>query len=143
LIKAIFIPLVALLLFAACSNAVDKQKLGADRIVVITMKDNHFEPDRVEVSSGETIAFRFVNRGGSPHDAYIGDAKEQEEHERESRMMDRGGMGGHMTEGEDVSLDPGKVAVLTHTFPDEGRTLIGCHEPGHYAAGMKVSIRIR
>jgi uncharacterized cupredoxin-like copper-binding protein len=31
---------------------------------------------------------------------------------------------------------------LTFTFEEPGEALAGCHESGHYAAGMKVAITV-
>jgi YHS domain-containing protein/plastocyanin len=85
-LRLLTVLIIGLTTAAACSNAIDPAREGADRVAVITMKDNHFEPDRLEVKRGETVAFRFINRGGTRHDAFIGDEDEQNDHERESRM---------------------------------------------------------
>ena len=47
-------------------------------------------------------------------------------------------MGG-MSHGHDnaVSVKPGKTGSLTMTFAEAGTLIVGCHEPGHYAAGMR------
>jgi uncharacterized cupredoxin-like copper-binding protein len=42
--------------------------------------------------------------------------------------------------GTEVKVEPGKTATLSHTFKPGEALLIGCHEPGHYAAGMKVAL---
>jgi uncharacterized cupredoxin-like copper-binding protein len=39
-----------------------------------------------------------------------------------------------------TSVQPGQTATLTHTFTTAGSTIIGCHEPGHYQAGMKLTV---
>lgn len=36
----------------------------------------------------------------------------------------------------------GKEAALTRTFTEAGTLVIGCHQPGHYAAGMKATLTI-
>ena len=41
-----------------------------------------------------------------------------------------------------MSVEPGETAELTHTFDQPGQTLIGCHQPGHYTGGMKVTVNI-
>jgi uncharacterized cupredoxin-like copper-binding protein len=43
---------------------------------------------------------------------------------------------------EGITVQPGKTGRLTHTFDQPGTLEIGCHEPGHYAAGMKVKITV-
>ena len=103
------------------------------------MKDDHFEPDRIEVDRGETIVFRFINRGGRRHDAFIGNEQEQDLHEQEVRKMKRH----HGRTDETVTLDPGEMATVKRTFDESGTTLIGCHELGQYDDGMVASIRVR
>ena len=109
------------------------------------MRDIEFEPDRVTVAQGETVAFRFINRGQLTHDAFIGDEDEQEEHEAEARAADEDG-GGHAAHeeggGSAITVEPGKSGELTYTFDEPGETLIGCHEPGHYEDGMKVAVTV-
>jgi uncharacterized cupredoxin-like copper-binding protein len=41
-----------------------------------------------------------------------------------------------------VTVEPGKTEELTTRFDDAGTYEIGCHEPGHYAAGMKITITV-
>jgi uncharacterized cupredoxin-like copper-binding protein len=41
-----------------------------------------------------------------------------------------------------VSVAPGAEQDLTHTFDDAGEVLIGCHEVGHYEAGMVARVRV-
>ena len=132
-------------ILAGCVSVEDVPKTeGADRTVAVQMRDNHFEPDELEVRRGETIAFRFTNRGSVRHDAFIGDAEEQKGHEREARMADDdehgGGHGGE--ESTAITLEPGGRATLTYTFDERGEILIGCHEPGHYEDGMVAKITV-
>ena len=53
---------------------------------------------------------------------------------------DMGNMGG----GDDtnVSLRPGKTGEFTNRFDKAGTFEIGCHQPGHYDAGMKITINV-
>lgn len=39
-------------------------------------------------------------------------------------------------------MEPGKSGELRHTFDDAGPLVIGCHEPGHYAVGMRVTLTV-
>ncbi len=127
-----------LALATACSSGGgDAGKAG--RTVEIAMTDIAFTPAAVTVARGETVTFRFTNNGKLKHDAFLGDAAAQAEHEKE--MGAGGGHGGHG--GDDaITVDPGKTGTLTHTFEEAGTTEIGCHEPGHYAAGMKVVVTV-
>jgi uncharacterized cupredoxin-like copper-binding protein len=142
----ILAPLVAALIaFAACATTTESENPDADRTVAIQMRDNHFEPDEVEVRRGDTVSFQFVNRGSNRHDAFIGDEDAQEEHETEARTADDGEHeGGHAAEEEDaITLEPGDRAELNYRFTERGEILIGCHEPGHYADGMIVTVNVQ
>lgn len=107
------------------------------RTVRIEMRDIAFSPDRVEVKAGETVRFVFHNVGKIRHDAFLGDEAAQEEHEGAMRA-------GTMAHDENaITVEPGGTGELTHTFRAGERLLIGCHQPGHYAAGMKVTIVVK
>ena len=110
----------------------------SDRIVEIIATDGlAFEPTDVTVAAGETITFRIVNQGDLVHDFTLGDEATQDEHEAE---MAEGGM---IHDEPNVANIPGGESVeLTWTFPDSGTVLIGCHQPGHYDAGMRGQITI-
>ena len=41
-----------------------------------------------------------------------------------------------------ISVKPGKTGKLTMTFQQAGMLEIGCHEPGHYEAGMKATVNV-
>lgn len=111
----------------------------ADRVVEVAMTDNAFDPGSLSVAAGETVTFKFTNKGAVAHEAYIGDSKAQEEH---GESME-GDMEGHSMHGGDVLLlDPGKTGELTHRFEEAGEILIGCHQPGHYEAGMKSTVTV-
>jgi uncharacterized cupredoxin-like copper-binding protein len=115
------------------------QPADADRTVEITVTDSlAFEPAELTVAAGETITFRIVNPGSVTHDLTLGDQVTQDEHEAEMAEM------GDMTHDEPnvVTIPAGETKELTWAFPDSGTVLIGCHEPGHYAAGMKGQITI-
>ena len=118
----------------------------ADRTIEIhTDNELAFDPDEVTVTAGETITFTITNDGDLPHDFVIGDEAAQEEHGEEMAEMDD-----EMTEeGEEhgdanaVSVPPGETVDLTWTFDGETDGLLyGCHEPGHYDAGMLGEIRV-
>ena len=134
-----------LLLFAACGGTDDDTGSGpaADRTVEVDMVDIAFEPDTLHVDEGETIRFVFSNTGDVAHDAFIGDADAQDDHEADMRNDDDGHDGGHGDEPEDaVTVEPGDTGELTYTFDEPGTLEIGCHQEGHYAAGMKTRIEV-
>jgi uncharacterized cupredoxin-like copper-binding protein len=129
---------ICMALAAACGS---KSGPKADRTVTITMRATAFQPPSLSVRSGETVEFRFTNDDTATHEAYIGDSAAQDAHEME--MADGGG-GGHNAHGAQsaVTVDAGKTKSLRYTFAAPGTLLIGCHEKGHYTAGMKMSVTI-
>jgi uncharacterized cupredoxin-like copper-binding protein len=109
----------------------------ATRTIDVTMKEFAYEPASVSVKAGETVKFVFRNEGSILHDAFIGDEAAQAEHEREMREV------GKHHEDHAINVIPGETGELTHTFGKAGEALIiGCHETGHYAAGMKMTVTV-
>ena len=134
---------LAAAVLAACGSGSDSSS-AADRTVEVTMKDIAFEPETVTVKKGETVRFVFRNAGKIDHEAFIGDAMAQTAHEQDMRKggRDGGHDGGHGDEKMAVTVKPGKTAELTHTFDMVETMEIGCHQAGHYEAGMKLTIEV-
>ncbi len=133
--------LLTVLLLGACGSGDDAPAVapaGEDRTIEVEMRDIAFAPTAVDVRAGEKVRFVFKNTGQLTHDAFIGDQAAQDEHEKEMR----GGHGDHGKGSDAVTVKPGKTAELTHTFDRPGQTLIGCHQPGHYTGGMKVTVNV-
>jgi uncharacterized cupredoxin-like copper-binding protein len=142
--KAMTILFVGVAVLAGCST--DGTTNDSGREIEIAMRDSFFRPGKVTVRAGSTVTFRFVNRGKLTHEAFIGDAGMQKDHEDEMRMAnesDEGHGGEHGSMHDAVTVKPGRSATLTHRFGEPGTLQIGCHEPGHYAAGMKVTVTVR
>ena len=116
----------------------------ADRVVTVAMRDITYDPTAVTVKAGETVRFVFHNEGAIRHDAFIGDEAAQAKHEQEMREAGSDGKSGegHMDGGHGITVDPGDLASLTHTFKAGDVLVIGCHEVGHYAAGMKLALTV-
>ncbi|HZQ78125.1 MAG TPA: plastocyanin/azurin family copper-binding protein [Acidimicrobiia bacterium] len=129
---------VAVTFTAACGGNGGRKAAPASRTVDIEMHDIKYEPSSVQVKAGETVRFVFHNAGQIDHDAYIGDEAAQMGHEKEMKGM--GGM--HKSTADAITVAPGKTGELTHTFTKGQSVLIGCHQPGHYAAGMKVTVDV-
>ena len=140
--RTILFPLTAglALLAAACGGA-DTSDTGAaasgPRTFEVDMVDVAFDPTDLDVSTGETVRFVFTNSGQITHDAFIGDATAQDGHGED---MTHGG--GHGDDADAVTVEPGGTAELEHTFTEPGETLIGCHQPGHYEAGMVLAVNV-
>ncbi|MGC1513046.1 MAG: cupredoxin domain-containing protein [Acidimicrobiales bacterium] len=139
---------VGALTLAACGDDDDTTAgtASSTRTVEIDMRDIEFSPDQVDVQEGETVRFVFHNKGAVNHDAFIGDEAAQDGHEMEMREM--GGMGdddgGHDPMGDEggITVMPGETGEITHTFAKGDDLLIGCHEEGHYGAGMRMMINV-
>lgn len=112
---------------------------NADRTIeIVTTNDLVFNPADLTVTVGETITFRIVNDGTIIHDFTLGDEATQEEHEQE--MAEMGGMTHDQPNAMTVAA--GETKELTWTFTELGTVLIGCHQLGHYDAGMKGQITV-
>lgn len=138
----------AVLLLAACGDDDSGTTAGSGtRTIEIEMRDIEFSPDEVQVEPGETVRFVFRNNGAIRHDAFIGDEAAQDAHgmemgeaDVEDGDMDMSG-DGHGDDGG-VTVEPGETGELIHTFAEGGSLLIGCHEPGHYEAGMRIMVNV-
>jgi uncharacterized cupredoxin-like copper-binding protein len=62
-------------------------------------------------------------------------------YEGDDSGMDMGGADSEDAEGG-ITVEPGERGELTYTFQAGDELLIGCHEPGHYAGGMKITIDV-
>lgn len=55
-------------------------------------------------------------------------------------------MGGNgqdsMSDEGGITVEPGETGEITHTFEAGSRLLIGCHEEGHYVAGMRAMLNV-
>lgn len=123
---------------ASPTSAVAPTAIALTGEVVVNMTDAmRFAPDPITVKAGEPITFIVTNAGQIIHEFFVGTETEQADHAAEMAM-------GAMTHGHANALrvDPGKTGSLTMTFAEPGTLLIGCHEPGHYDAGMKATLSV-
>jgi uncharacterized cupredoxin-like copper-binding protein len=103
--------------------------------VTLQIRYSAFEPGELTVARGTTVRFVVENRDPIAHELIVGDQAVQDLHER--------GTGHHHGEvpGE-ISAPAGSTVETTYTFEEAGTTLFGCHLPGHYAYGMRGTIRV-
>ena len=143
--------LAPVVLFGAVAGATAwlRRPPPISRTFQVTMRDYAFAPNAFTVTAGQRVRFVFRNASTRPHEALIGDAAAQSAHDR---LMVHGGgvgaMGGRGAIGDMgglpvVDVAPGHTATLDYTFGSRGTLLIGCHEPGHYALGMRATVMVR
>jgi uncharacterized cupredoxin-like copper-binding protein len=130
------------LVLAACAPSAGSSAVPgsqAARTVAVSMSDDlRFDPGEITVSQGETVTFVLTNEGQTRHEFLIGDEAEQAEYADE---MASGEM--HHAGDVGVSVEPGQTQSFTYTFDDaQAELLAGCHEPGHYDAGMVATITV-
>lgn len=116
------------------------------RVVEVEMTEMAFGPASIDIASGETLRLRFHNAGLAVHEAVIGDLEFQEDH--------AAGMASGATheaddaheEGTDqieaLIVAPGDSADMVYTAEEAGALIIGCHQPGHWDAGMRSDLNV-
>jgi uncharacterized cupredoxin-like copper-binding protein len=140
-------PLLGLLALAGCGATTNSPPAadGTGPVIDVTMVDNAYQPAQISIRKGQTVTLRFKNTGTAAHEAVIGDPATQTRHETEMTAnpgaMDHGSATAPATASDAaITIEPGRTGDLTHTFTESGPLLIGCHEPTHWAAGMKATI---
>ena len=128
------------LVLAACAGGPGDSS-GEVRSVAVSMTDDMgYDPTKFDYFAGETVRFEVTNEGAVRHEFFVGDVAAHEEHAAEMAEIGESGMGHGEANG--VSVEPGQTETLEMTFADAGALLAGCHEPGHYEAGMVADITI-
>jgi uncharacterized cupredoxin-like copper-binding protein len=109
-------------------------------VIEVEMTDMAFTPASIDVNAGETVRLRFNNTGLAVHEAVIGDLALQEEHAEEmaGTAMDHG----DSDESEPLVVAVGETGDLVYTAGAAGTLIIGCHQPGHWDAGMRSDLTI-
>ncbi len=133
---------------APVADAASKSNSKAGvRTIDVEMLANAYKPTLIKVGVGETVNFRFVNTTVAPHEALIGDMNAQIKHAKEMKAMAK--EGGTRSEHMDHAPSKGYVLVkakstktMSYKFTKAGRLLIGCHQPGHWEGGMKLTLVI-
>ena len=109
-------------------------------LAVATFDTMAFGPATIGVSPGETVSFAVTNQGKTAHEFTLGDAAAQEEHADAMELLPAGVT--HDTPNS-VTVQPGETKSITWRFGGAGTSLeYGCHQSGHYAAGMRGRITV-
>lgn len=120
--------LVAAALLGACAPA-------GERTVDVTIRHSRFLPATLDFSPGTTVRFVLRNTDPIDHEFIVGDRDVQARHETGTEPH-------HGAIPGEVSVPAGSEASTTYTFSEPGTIVIGCHLPGHYAYGMRGSVRV-
>lgn len=113
----------------------------ATRTIDVTVSNELvFDPDAFEVEAGEVVTFVVTNTGDIEHEFVLGDEAMQQEM---AAQMASGDDHAHSGESSNaVTVHGGETAELTWRFGEPGTVLVGCHEPGHYEAGMRAVVTV-
>ena len=114
---------------------------NAPVVIKVEMGEFFFSPNRITVPAGRLIRFEVENPGVAPHEFLIGDKHAQDDAERE--MAKGSTAGGHTHDNSaSIYLEAGESGVLETTFDEPAELILGCHVPGHWAAGMKGTLSV-
>jgi uncharacterized cupredoxin-like copper-binding protein len=107
----------------------DVPKVGtvaSPRLVHIDMSDElKFDPSSLVVAHDETIRFLVTNSGTVTHEFALGPADKVAADEVDGKVV---------VEADEI--EAGMLKELVYTFDGTGPYGYGCHEPGHFEAGM-------
>ncbi len=96
-----------------------------------------FEPGSITARAGEDVTFVVTNAGVLPHEFFVGDEDAQAHHAAEMAAAGPG-----HAHDDALRLEAGETGRITMRFDAAGELLVGCHEPGHYQAGMVGSVEV-
>jgi uncharacterized cupredoxin-like copper-binding protein len=126
---------LAALAIPACSGVP-----AAVRQVRVSIRYSHFSPARLEVPRGSVVRFVVTNSDPIDHEFILGDAALQQREETGTDTVHDGAVPGM------ISVPAGSTVATVVSFRGTaaaGGTLIyACHLPGHYAYGMRGTLRI-
>lgn len=115
--------------------------MSPDQTIEVDANDDFtFSPSGLDVSVGDIVTFKVTNTGAIPHDFTLGDEELQDEHEAE--MAEMGGNMEMHDEPNSFVVEPGETKEMTWKFTEPGVIIFGCHQTGHYAAGMRGTVVI-
>jgi uncharacterized cupredoxin-like copper-binding protein len=112
------------------------------RVVEIhQLPSKRFSPDTITVQPGETVTFRVVNDDTTFHEFMVADSETHAKRDKEMAEMGSEPMAME-DERNVITLRGGQTEELTWRFPQKGTVTFACHQPGHYAAGMRGTVTI-
>jgi uncharacterized cupredoxin-like copper-binding protein len=108
----------------------------------MSIEGYHFVPDHIAVHEGETVRFLITNPTDRAHELFIGTPAEQDADEARhegASPMEQPGMSRY---GYGIFLPAYGNGEFDYHFTVANGIMIGCHLPGHWAAGMRATITV-
>ena len=153
--------LIPSILNAGSMNAIGTKGKASDvnKVIVVNMYDNYYEPSKIEIKKGETVKFVVKNKGELVHEFNIATKTMHLKHQPEmmmlveneiilsdkidkKKMMEMAKKNPSMlhSHSNSVLLSPGESADLIWKFTNSVKIEAACNVPGHYEAGMVAEI---
>ena len=153
--------LIPSILNAGSMNAIGTKGKASDvnKVIVVNMYDNYYEPSKIEIKKGETVKFVVTNKGELVHEFNIATKEMHLKHQPEmqmmveheilladkidkKKMMEMAKKNPSMahSHSNSVLLSPGESADLIWKFTNSVKIEAACNVPGHYEAGMVAEI---
>ena len=157
----LFLFLIPNILNAGSMNAIGTKGKASDvnKVIVVNMYDNYYEPSKIEIKKGETVKFVVKNKGELVHEFNIATKTMHLKHQPEmmmlveneiilsdkidkKKMMEMAKKNPSMahSHSNSVLLSPGESADLIWKFTNSVKIEAACNVPGHYEAGMIAEI---
>ena len=153
--------LIPNILNAGSMNAIGTKGKASDvnKVILVNMYDNYYEPSKIEIKKGETVKFVVKNKGELVHEFNIATKTMHLKHQPEmmmlveneiilsdkidkKKMMEMAKKNPSMlhSHSNSVLLSPGESADLICKFTNSVKIEAACNVPGHYEAGMVAEI---
>lgn len=141
-VTSVLLPVLLPALLAGCGGSTPEVRVTGvptasvpPVVVPVEMLDRAFSPATFRFVQGSVVVFRFHNGTRERHQAAVGDVYFQQDR-----------AGGQLDPNDPlvntVVVEPGATADLPYRMDVPGELLIGCHEPGHWEAGMKATVTV-
>jgi uncharacterized cupredoxin-like copper-binding protein len=108
---------------------------GPPDAVHVTIRHSRFGPAVLEARVGQTVSFEIENTDPIDHEFILGDDRIQQIHEEGTEAH-------HGAKPGEISIPAGQTRTTTYTFTEAGSLVFACHLPGHFAYGMRGTVRI-
>ena len=153
--------LIPNILNAGSMNAIGTKGKASDvnKVILVNMHDNYYEPSKIEIKKGETVKFVVKNKGELVHEFNIATKEMHLKHQPEmmmmveheilladkidkKKMMEMSKKNPAMahSHSNSVLLSPGEKAELIWKFSNSLKIEAACNVPGHYEVGMIAKI---